>query len=453
MDKLYQYIDDHTERGLLLLEKLVAQPSVSAQNLGLPEMAELTAQAMRDYGLDDVQVLPTKGGPPAVYGEKKGASDKTLLFYNHYDVQPAEPLELWESPPFEPVRRDGKLFGRGCMDNKGDIASRLEMIAAWSEVYGEPPVNIKFIIEGEEESGSPYFMQFVRDHRDLLQADDCLLEGGGTNAQGDPILSAGVKGLLNLELTVCTAATDAHSANAAVVPNAAWRLLWALSTIKRPDERIQIEGFYDDVRPWNESELAALKAIQPADEEMRQALGVKAFLFDLTGEAWQERLYQANTCNICGFDAGYTGPGPKTVIPAKAMAKVDFRLVPDQKPLDILAKLERHLEKHGFGDVQIEILGAEGPARTAVDDPFIRMAVGVTEEFYGRKALLYPTSAGTAPVDAIVYELGIPSLFAAGGVGHADSNIHAPNENIYLADLAVASKYHALFLKRYAELG
>lgn len=453
MQKLYQYIDDHAERGLQLLERLVAQPSVSAQNLGLPEMAQLAAQAMRDYGLTNVQLLPTKGGPPVVFGERKGTSDKTLLLYCHYDVQPAEPLALWESPPFEPTRRDGRLFGRGANDDKGDIASRLETIAAWCDVYGEPPVNIKFIVEGEEESGSPYFMQFVKDHRELLQANDCLLEAGGTNEQGDPHLSAGVKGMLNLELTVRTADTDAHSGNAPVVPNAAWRLLWALSTLKGPDERIQIEGFYDNVRPWDEKELAALQAIPPADGEMRQALGVEAFLFDLTGEAWQTRLYQANTCNICGFEAGYTGAGPKTVIPSVAMAKVDFRLVPDQMPRDILAKLERHLEQHGFGDVQIKVLGAEGPARTPVDHPFTRLAVAVTEEFYGRKALLYPTSPGTAPVDAVVYELGIPALFAAGGVGHAGSNAHAPNENIYLADLAKASKYHALFLKRYAEMG
>lgn len=352
MDTVYDYIETHTERGLSLLEQLCRQPSISAEGLGLEEMAELVAEVMREYGLA-AELLPTDGGPPLVYGEIPGRSPHTLLFYNHYDVQPADPLDEWTSPPFEPARRDGKLFARGASDNKGDLAVRLEAIAALRSVGGALPLTVKFIVDGEEESGSPHFPAAVRAYKDRLAADLCLSEGGHPHSPDEaapdktPVMVLGVKGMLYVELSAQAAQVDAHSAYAAVVPNPSWRLVGALATLKDPDGRVALDGFYDTVRPFNAQERAALEAMPDQAKPLRRVLGLKAFLDDLEGYAWRERLYGAPTCNICGLEAGYTGPGLKTVLPAKARAKVDFRLVPDQRPQEVLSQLRAHLDRHG----------------------------------------------------------------------------------------------------------
>lgn len=451
LERMYSTVDQTAERALRLLEALATQPSISAQNLGLEEMAQLCLKSMQEYGID-AKVLPTDGGPPVVYGEVKGAGDKTLLLYAHYDVQPVDPLDLWDSPPFEPSRRDGKLFARGVADDKGDIAIRLEAVRIWREMQGELPFTLKFILEGEEESGSPHFYRFVEAHRELLQADACIMEAGGLRADGRPGLTPGVKGMLNLQLSVRTARNDGHSALAAVAPSAAWRLLWALNSIKAEDGRIAIVGFYDDMRELNPLERAAIER-NPSDEaSVQAALGLDQFLDKLSGYAWQERLYNGPTCNIEGFTTGYTGPGYKTVLPALATAKLDFRLVPDQKPTDILQKLRRHLDAHGFADVQIdEIYGAEGPARTPLDDPFIRFLDQVSAEFVGKPTVIVPNNAGTAPMDAFVEVLRIPTAFTFGGSGYDGSQIHAPNEHIRISDLSTGIKFMLFLFSRFQD--
>ena len=441
LKELYRYVDRHDDRALKLLEKLAAQPSISAQNVGLEEMAELCRQTMQEYGVD-ARLMSTAGGPPIVYGEVKGKSDRTLLLYNHYDVQPVDPLDLWESPPFEPTRRDGKLFARGVADDKHDIVIRLEAVRAWRELYGELPFTVKLLFEGEEESGSPHFYHFVEQHKELLKADACMMEAGGLQADGRPSLTPGVKGMLNIQLSVRSAQNDGHSALAAVAPSSAWRLLWALASIKGPDGRIMIDGFYDDMRELNRLEREAVEAAPSTEEIVKEALGVSAFLNDLTGYAWKERLYNGPTCNIQGFITGYTGQGYKTVLPALAITKLDFRLVPNQRPRDILQKLRRHLDRHGFEDVQVdEIYGAEGPARTPLDDPFILFLKDVSEEFAGKPIVMVPNNAGTAPMDAFVEVLKIPTAFTIGGAGYHGSQIHAPNEHIRIPDLASGIKF------------
>jgi len=452
MGQLYRQVDQHEERALQLLEELATQPSISAENLGLDEMAELCRQKMEEYGIE-ARLLPTDGGPPVVYGEIKGAGDKTLLLYNHYDVQPVDPLELWESPPFEPSRRDGKLYARGVADDKGDIAIRLEAVRLWKELYGDLPITLKFIFEGEEESGSPHFYRFVEQNKDLLQADACMMEAGGLRSDGHPSLTPGVKGMLNLQLSVRTARNDAHSAMAAVAPSAAWRLLWALNSLKGPDGRIQIAGFYDNVRELNDLERTVIESNPSTEDAVRSALGIDTFLDNLSGYAWQERLYNGPTCNIEGFLTGYTGSGYKTVLPAVASAKVDFRLVPNQKPLDILEKLRLHLDAHGFADVGIdEVYGAEGPARTPLDDPFIQFLDALSAEFVGKSTVVVPNNAGTAPMDAFVEVLKIPTAFTFGGSGYDGSQIHAPNEHIRIPDLATGIKFMLLVFSRFGEL-
>jgi len=321
-----------------------------------------------------VQIMDTAGAP-VVYGERKGKSERTLLIYNHYDVQPAEPLELWDTPPFEPSLRDGKLYGRGVSDDKGHITARLFAIDSILEAEGELPCNIKFIIEGEEETASVNLFEFIEKNKDLLKADACMWEFGGVDHRDVPILYLGLRGICYVELSVETAATDVHSGlGGSIFPNAAWRLVWALSTLKGSDERIRIPGFYDGIKPPSARDRELMEALPEVSEEYKSRFGVKQFIKGLTGgtELKIEEVFTP-TCTICGLTSGYQGPGSKTVLPARASAKVDFRLVPDQHPADILKKLRAHLDAEGFSDVHIADLGGDPPARTDPDEPFIQL--------------------------------------------------------------------------------
>ena len=451
MDRINNYIETHAERALVLLERLCRQPSVSAEGLGLEEMAQLTATVMQEYGLR-AELLPTDGGPPLVYGEISGRSRHTVLLYNHYDVQPVDPLEEWTSPPFEPTRREGNLFARGVSDNKGDLAVRLEAIAALRDVMGELPLSIKFIVDGEEESGSPHFPAAVRANKEKLAADVCLSEGSGLGADGTPSIILGVKGLLYVELSAREAQVDAHSAYAAVVPNPSWRLVGALASLKDSTGRVAIEGFYDSVRPLTTQEKDILTKMPDNTEALREALGLETFLDDLEGYAWRERLYGSPTCNICGLDAGYTGPGLKTVLPARARAKIDFRLVPDQAPQEVLAQLRAHLDHHGYTDIAIEPIAAnERSVRTPVDDRWVQMVADAAKEYYGLPPSMEINSIGTAPMDVLVDEITPSLFFAPGGAGHKGSRVHAPDENIRIPDLVEGIKVTAFLLRRFGE--
>jgi acetylornithine deacetylase/succinyl-diaminopimelate desuccinylase-like protein len=366
-----------------------------------------------------------------VYAEI-GEGERTLLFYNHYDVQPPEPLDEWHSDPFAAEVRDGALFARGVADNKGNIAARIAAVDAYLAARGKLPCKVKFIIEGEEEIGSPSLPAFADANRDLVQADACVWEAGYADLEGRREIYLGVKGILYVELEARKAVSDWHSAYATIVPNAAWHLLRALQTLKDSDERVLIPGFYDAVRPPTEADREAMRRM-PFDEHGRLAqLGIPAFNRGLTGMALlEEHLFQP-TCNIAGIWSGYTGPGMKTVLPHRATAKLDFRLAPDQDPHEVFDLLGRHLQEQGFGDINVHLLSAEHPARTPVDHPFARLVEQVTREVSGKEPVVYPLTPATGPMYALCARYGIPA--ASTGVGHANSHVHAPDENILLDD-------------------
>jgi acetylornithine deacetylase/succinyl-diaminopimelate desuccinylase-like protein len=446
-----EYLEKHLDDSIAELSRLVAQPSVGAQNWGLQECAAMVAEMLRRRGFA-VQVMPT-GGAPVVYAERKGRSDKTLLIYNHYDVQPPEPLELWDSPPFEPQVRDGKLYGRGVSDDKGQLTARLHAIDALLAVDGELPCTIKFIIEGEEETSSEHLFEFVEQNQELLKADACLWEFGGVDQRDVPMQYLGLRGICYVELSVETASTDAHSGlGGSIFPNAAWRLVWALNSLKGPDERIRIPGFYDDVRPPSQRDIELMAALPDAADEYKQRYGVKNFLKGLTGgvELHLAEVFEP-TCTICGLTSGYQGPGSKTVLPARASAKVDFRLVPDQRPERVLELLRRHLDAEGFSDVQITDLGGEPPARTDPDDPFVDLIVRTAEPVYGAPMQLVPMVGGSGPNYPFVHTLKLPVVTA--GAGYPGTLAHAPNENIRLDLYLKHAKHMARFFKELGNQG
>ena len=449
MQNIYDYIDDHWQDALEDLKRLCRQPSISAQGVGMAEVVRLLVRIMREYDID-AQVLPSPGdGYPLIYGWVAGDSPTTLLFYNHYDVQPPEPLELWGSPPFEPTQYESNLRARGVSDNKGDIVARLLAIRAFQKVRGKPPVSVKFIIEGEEEIGSPNIVAFVENNRQLLKADACIWECGGVNWRNEPVVSLGLKGILYVQLEVRGASQDVHSSMATVVPNPAWRLVWALGSLKDMEENIRIEGFYDDVLPPTQREIDAINAMPMDEEETKQALGLESFVKGVTGFDYKSRHIIEPICNIYGLDSGYTGSGSKTVLPCLARAKIDFRLVPNQSPDDILAKLRRHLDSHGFGDVVIAPqTEGESAARTPLDSPFVSVVSEAAREVYGVEPVIVPSMAGSGPMHSFTDTLGLPTALI--GVMYPGSSPHAPNEHIRLADFILGAKHIAAVLERMA---
>jgi acetylornithine deacetylase/succinyl-diaminopimelate desuccinylase-like protein len=439
IEQMDGYIQDHLDKSLAELALLCAQPSVSAQNWGLKECAALVAEAFSKRGFS-VEIIPTEGAP-VVVAERSGKSEKTILFYNHYDVQPAEPLELWETPPFEPTIRDGMMFARGVNDDKGPLVSRLFAIDAILAAEGELPCTVKFVVEGEEETSSVHLEAFVRDHTERLAADGCVWEFGAVDYRERPMQYLGLRGICYVELSVETANQDVHSGTGgSIFPNAAWRLVWALNSLKGPDERIRIPGYYEDVRAPSQKDINLMAQLPDTAEEYHTRYGVKNFLNGVQGglELGLAEVFQP-TCTICGLTSGYQGPGSKTVLPARASAKVDFRLVPDQTPQRVLELLRAHLDSEGFEDIHVQFLGGEAPAKTDPDDPFVQLVVDTSADVYGVPMQIVPMIGGSGPNHAFIHYLGVPIVSA--GPGHPGGQAHAPNENMRI-DLYIKAAQH-----------
>ncbi|HYN89569.1 MAG TPA: M20/M25/M40 family metallo-hydrolase, partial [Ardenticatenaceae bacterium] len=427
------YIEANRERFLEELVSFCRIPSIAAEGRGLDEAAAWASARLERLGAT-VRTITLPGAIPILYAEL-GPDDasRTLLIYNHYDVQPADPLDLWETAPFAPSIREGKFFARGVADNKANFLSRVQAVEAWQATSGGLPLRILWVIEGEEEIGSPHLHPFAETYGDLLRpADGCLWEAGGRDAGDRPVIYSGLKGIAYFELWSRGARTDLHSAWGTVVPNPAWRLVWALSTLKDRDERILIEGFMDAVRPPTPAELALLQELPWDQESLLHAYGLDSFVGQLDGlDAKIKHLYQP-TCTICGFESGYTGPGSKTVLPSRAYAKLDFRLVPDLTPEHVATLLRRHLDQHGFADIEIVYLDGEMPAQGPVDAPIVTAARRAIRRATGQEAIYQPRMAGSGPMYPLCDMLGIPVVGT--GTGWIGSNIHAPNENIRLSD-------------------
>lgn len=452
MQDIYQHIEEHIGESIETLFRLVSQPSVSAQRLGFDKAPGLVKKIFESAGLETEIVPVPNGGLPSVYGKARGTADhRTLLFYTHYDVQPTDPIELWESDPFKPERRGDRLYARGISDDKGNIIARIAAIRAFNEVRGGLPCNIKLFAEGEEESGSINLPDLIAQRGQDFSADACIWEGGGRNAGNDPFMYLGLKGVLTVELSVKRLSVDAHSSLATVLPSAAWRLLDALRTIKGDGDRVLIDGFYDDITPLSEAEDAAIAALPDETEELREIYGVRDFVNEVEGEALRRKLYLTPTANIAGLTSGYQGAGFKTVLPAAASAKLDFRLVPEMRPRDIFEKLRRHLDRHGFSDIEITYIGGVNPYRTAMDAPWVRLVAETAQEIYGRPPVMTPNMAGTGPMYDFGHTIGMP--IATSGVDHPAHNIHAPNENITIEDFLLGAKQAALIIQRFAERG
>jgi acetylornithine deacetylase/succinyl-diaminopimelate desuccinylase-like protein len=445
---IFDHIDRSKTEFVEKLRILCQQPSVSAQNLGLEETAKLVERFLKEERFT-VESFSPSDGPPVLFAElqsKRGG--KTLVVYNHYDVQPAEPVELWTHPPFSAAVEHGKIYARGASDNKGNIVSRLMAIDAFLKVRGDVPCNIKWVIEGEEEIGSPHFAEFITRYKDRLTGDAGIWEFGGLDYDDRPLVTLGLKGMLYVEFKVQTALKDSHSARAAVVENPAWRLVRMLDTLQDEDGRILVEGWYDDVRPFTPEELDAVRAMPIEEHSIRDELGIKHFLYGLTGFEFKKAFYGNPTANIAGIWSGYSGPGHKTVLPSVAQAKMDFRLVPDQDPAKLAAKLKQHLAKHGFGDVEVKLQAENPAARTPIGAPIAKIAAKAGKEVFRKEPVTMVTSAASGPMHFFTITLKLPTV--AIGCNHSRSNTHAPDENQRIDVFVQASKWIAKVVEEFA---
>ena len=447
MNNIIDFINVSRERYLEELKALLAIPSISA----LPEhaadvrrCAEWCGDEMRRVGLQNVRLVETPGNP-VVYGDWLGAPGApTILFYGHYDVQPVDPLNLWTSPPFEATIRDGEIYARGAADDKGQVFMHLKAVEAHLRQAGRLPVNIKFILEGEEEVGSEHLDDFVRGHKSDLAADVVVISDSGMFARGVPSICYGLRGLVYFQLDLRGSSTDLHSGSfGGAVANPAFVLAQMIAQMKDRGGRVRIPGFYDDVRPLEEAERKAWASLPFNERQYRKDFGIPK-LSGETGYTTLERTWARPTLEVNGLLSGFTGEGAKTVLPAISMAKISMRLVPDQSPDKIATLFEEFVRTLAPKTVELKITRMHGgkPWMTSFDNPYVQAAGRAIEKGFGR-APIFTREGGSIPVvSTFQEELGLPSVLF--GVGLPDENAHAPNEKLDLSNFhngIIASAY------------
>jgi acetylornithine deacetylase/succinyl-diaminopimelate desuccinylase-like protein len=427
-------------------------PSISAHPAHASDVrrsAEVTADLLAAAGLGRVEIIET-GGAPAAYGEhlQAGPDALTALVYGHHDVQPVDPLDEWRSPPFEPVIVDGECRGRGAVDDKGQVLYQIEAVRGLLQGDGRLPVNVKFLIEGEEEVGSPHFEELLGAERDRLACDVIVVSDTDMWAPDVPSICVGMRGLVAFGVEVRTATSDLHSGLfGGAVPNPAHLIARLVAGLHDADGRVTIPGFYDDVRLLTSAEEASLREIPLEEEEWMRVAGV-ARLDGEAGRSLLERIWTRPTCDVVGMAAGYTGDGIKTIVPARGICKVTFRLVPDQRPERVAAGFTAWLEAQVPEGVDVDIRpeGAVAPALTPVDHPAFHALCRAVERVWG-KTPLFTRIGGSGPEEALGRVLDAPVLYL--GVALPSDNFHAPNERMVMDQfwkglLAAGELWHEL---------
>jgi len=450
---LTAYLDEHRQRHIDEWTDLVRIPSVSAKSEHRPDMmraAEWLVERMLEAGLEKAEIMPTVGHP-VVIGEWRGAPGApTILVYGHYDVQPPEPLDEWVSPPFEPEIRDGRLYGRGTTDDKGQVYLHLKAVEALIAVNGKLPVNVIFVIEGEEEVGSPNLPGFLVEHRDTLACDAVVISDTSMFAPGLPSITVGLRGLAYMEVHVRGSNIDLHSGEfGGAVRNPANALARIISGLHDDAGRITVPGFYDDVRDLTDPEKQSIRDLPFDEEEMRASIDSPGLRGGEDGFSVLERLWTRPTLDVNGLLSGYTGEGAKTVLPGRAMAKISMRLVPDQDYHDIEEKFAKHVRALAPAGVEVRVEALHGgpPWYAEPSGAVFDAAATALEEAFGT-APVYTRGGGSIPiVERFEQTLGVPVALI--GFGLPGDNLHAPNESMLVENFtrgihAMAAMYGRL---------
>lgn len=437
------------------LQELIRVPSVSAKKqLTITKCAELVSEIMSKAGIKSELLkldYNSEEIAPVVYGEVKSKNNpdgKTILFYNHYDVQPPEPIELWDDDPFS-GRIDGNLiFGRGASDDKGELITRIKAVQYFLDETGDVPCNVKFIIEGEEEVGSSHLEKYLIKYRQKFSCDAIIWEFGYIDENETPIISLGMKGLLCVELHAICANADLHSSLAVLVENPAWRLVHALKTIRDENGTITIKNWHEDIRDFSAEELECIKQEDFDISDFKKNYGLSNIFNENDTEKMKKASVGGVTSNISGLFSGYIGEGSKTVLPSKAMAKLDFRLVPEMKPEKQFELLRDHFDSNGFKDIQLKFLSGEPACRIPVNNEFVKLVEASALEEFG-KVIKSISSAGTGPMWYFNNILKCPCV----GIGctYKYSRIHSPNEFVRIDLIKKTTKCIGNIIERFGK--
>ncbi len=448
-DALDRYVEGHMSAWTEELIEYCSIGSEASDPAALRRAAEWTAARLRRVGAV-VDVVELDGVPPLVVGDV--GSGPILNAVQHYDVQPAVPLELWTSPPYEAQVRDGRLYARGAADNKGELLARIWAVEAYQAAIGELPCRVRFLVEGEEEAGSEHFARLLDQRTGLRDAAGALIEGGGIDLQGRPQVVGGTRGMVGAELVCRTIRYDAHSSLSNLLPSAAIRLVKALATLWDGDGAPVVEGLRAGVLPPTKAQLAVLAAIpDDAIDELRGVFGIKEFLGGRSGQRAIRTLTLEPTCNLQSVWSGYIGPGGKTITPAEAHARLDLRLVPDQDPDEIIAAVGRHLEHQGFGDIDVRPFSFRYRAYwTPPDHPILAAAIRVSEEVLGKSAIHDLSAPGTAPMHVVCASGSVPVTTLGGS--DDECRAHAPDESFRLDYAAAAVRMTGRFFDAFVTI-
>jgi len=453
-DSVDSYVDSNRERFLAELFDFLRIPSISTEpehKADIERAARFTADALTGAGMENAEIIPT-AGHPLVYADWLHAPGKpTVLCYGHYDVQPPDPLEEWVSPPFEPVVRDGKIYARGAADDKGQFYTHVKAVEALGAVHGALPLNLKFLIEGEEEVGGASIARYIKENPEKLAADVALVSDTAMYAEGIPTLCTGLRGLIYMEVEATGPARDLHSGlYGGAAPNAVFGLIELLAKAKTADGVIRIPGVYDDVEPPAEAEKQSWAGLPFSEEEFLANEVGSTCLTGEPGYSVLDRIWARPTFEVHGIAGGFTGAGAKTVIPARATAKVSMRLVPRQDTEKMIAAFREFVQQNTPAGIQTQVrVTAASPAVSVnPDHPAIRTAARAFGEVLGRETV-YIRSGGSVPVVGdLNRHLGIPTVMM--GLGLPDDGLHSPNEKVNLENFYSGIRAVALFFERYS---
>jgi acetylornithine deacetylase/succinyl-diaminopimelate desuccinylase-like protein len=449
LSKFDRYVDRHARSFTERLQALCRMPSVAARGTGMRAMAEAVEQLMQRVGVG-TRLFRMGSGYPIIYGEC-GGGPRSYVVYGHYDVQPVGQLSEWSFGPFSATIQDDKLYARGAANSKGDLIARLAAVESYQKTFGKLPVSLRFLVEGEDGLGSPSLYRFTAEHADLLAADGCIWDEGYRDTKDTPVVSLGFKGITFLELRAFGAKSDLHSKWGAIVPNPAWRLVQALSTLTSPKGVITIDGFSSHIAPISEEDTEVLKAIELDEVGLKREFRIGGWVRSMKGQTLVKEHIFGPTCTICGIHTGHTDAGAKTVLPSMAMARLDFRLVPDLTA-DIVSQLLReHLDVRGFKDIEIIELGSAPLAKSSSKSGIARAVIESTSEVYGTPPLIYPMDPSSGPVGAVCGASQPPTPVVSFGTSYAGSNPHGPDENIRIEDFLQNIKLIGRVIHKLAE--
>ncbi|MDQ1729302.1 MAG: hypothetical protein QOD33_1427 [Pyrinomonadaceae bacterium] len=444
-----RYVDRHSRNFVERLQALCRMPSVAARGTGMRAIAETVELMMQRVGIG-TRSFRIGSGYPIIYGEC-GVDPRSFVVYGHYDVQPVGHLSEWSYGPFAATIVDGKLFARGAANSKGDLAARLAAVETYQKTFGKLPVSLRFLVDGEDGLGSPSLYRFAAEHPELLAAQGCIWDEGYKDTQERPVISLGFKGIQFLELRAHGARTDLHSKWGAIVPNPAWRLVQALATITSPKGVITIDGFSSHVAPISAEDKEALAGIELDEAGLKREFRIGGWVRSLKGPALVKEHIFGPTCTICGIQTGHTEAGVKTVLPSSALARLDFRIVPDLTPQLVLELLREHLDVRGFKDIEIIELGNAPLAKSPASSVVAQAVIGSADEVYGVAPLVYPMDPSSGPVGAVCGASSPPTPVASFGISYAGSNPHGPDENIRVDDFLQSIKFIGRVIHRLGE--